>query len=459
MVPEERILWLKRVGALLGLAVGLLVPASAISETMVLGLRYWSAPTCTRLLVDLSQEVKFSEAGSSQGALLIEFPGSLNQPGAISRKIQDALVAEAILSSVQKGIVRLTVRKKDPAFKHTVFLLPRVDGHPVRLVVDVENPAAGRRAQEERKAVQREKGARARVVVIDPGHGGEDPGAIGCRGAKEKDVVLSIARALQGRLNRSSGTRAFLTRTGDYFVGLRQRVEIAKEYGADLFLSIHADSSPNRSTRGASVYCLSLTGATDEVARILAEKENSSDLIGGVRLSGDHDLNTILVDMVQTQTINESLQLGSVLLSFLQPVQEIKFPIPRQAGFRVLKAPDVPSVLIEVGFLSNPEEEARLKDPAFQSRLAQGLERAVHRFLGQDPSPTAVTMAPQDGSVASNRNKGQREARARREHVVQPGQTLSTIASMYRTSVRELRSLNGIQDPSLIRPGQRLLVP
>lgn len=446
-------------GASLSGILLLVLPTLAVAEARVLGLRNWSSPACTRLVVDLSEEVAFKELVSASGKeLVVEFKAILARAEAYQR-IQDSLVAGAVLSSTTEGTVRLKVSKKDSGFRHAIFLLPRVDGRPVRLVVDIENPTAGRKLQEQRKAVQIEKGGNAKVVVIDAGHGGEDPGAVGCRGTYEKHVVLSIAKALQERLNRSSGVKAFLTRTGDYFLGLRQRVEMAKEYGADLFISIHADSSPNRSTKGASVYCLSLTGATDEAAKILAEKENSSDLIGGVKLSADHDLNTILVDMVQTQTINESMKLGEKVLGSLQPVQEVKFSTPRQAGFRVLKAPDVPSVLVEVGFLSNQEEEARLKDPFFQARLAQALSDAVCKFLGRDPAPP--TLAREGGRAQAEfvASTDRRSTYAKKEHVVQQGQTLSAIASMYNTSVRELKALNHIQEPSLIRPGQKIVIP
>lgn len=458
MNPMRGTLWLGRFGMALGLLMGLVLPSVGLCQNEVLGVRHWSSPTCTRVVLDLSQEIPFREVSSSgQKELVVEFPGNLRGRQNILKRFQDALVDEARVRQPRHGVVELVLKKRDSAFKHTVFLLPRVNGRPVRLIVDVENPKAGQVVREQRRAVQADKGGKAKVVVIDPGHGGEDPGAIGHGGTREKDVVLSIARVLEAKLNGSGRIRAFLTRTGDYFVALGQRVQIAKEYGADLFLSIHADSSPNRSTKGASVYCLSLTGATDEAARILADKENSSDLIGGVRLSGDHDLNVILVDMVQTQTINESLKLGEVLLECLQPFHEIRFPAPRQAGFRVLKAPDVPSVLVEVGFLSNPDEEARLKDSAFQRRLTQGLERAVLRYLGEEvPAGLATASAakpkPQGVYHGSKVSPG-------REHVVQPGQSLSQIASRYRTTVERLKALNGIQDPSLIRPGQRIVVP
>ncbi len=434
-------------------------PQWAMGEARVLGIRTWSSPSCTRVVVDLSEEVTFKEvSGHREAELVVEFKAVLARMEPV-KKIQDSLVAGVTLSSTTNGTVLFKLSKKNPSFRHTAFLLPRVDGRPVRLVVDIENPSAGRMLQEKRKAIQTEKGAKAKVVVIDAGHGGEDPGAVGFRGTYEKHVVLAIAKGLQERLNQSQGVRAFLTRTGDYFLGLRQRVEMAKEYGADLFISIHADSSPNSSTRGASAYCLSLTGATDEAARILAEKENSSDLIGGVKLSADHDLNTILVDMVQTQTINDSLRLGGLVLGSLQTIEDVKFPSPKQAGFRVLKAPDVPSVLVEVGFLSNPEEEARLKNPTFQARLAQAMAEAVCRFLGMDAAQPVLVKESVKEQPKSLSSKESRVRSPKKEHVVQPGQTLSAIASMYNTSVRELKSLNHIQEPSMLRPGQRIAIP
>jgi N-acetylmuramoyl-L-alanine amidase len=379
---------------------------------------------------------------------MVELRGSLSQVGDTSLDIRDGLVQQARVSRDGSDGLLLSLELAGPAIRYNVFALPSGDGLPHRLVVDVESQEKGARIQEERRAVQREKGGKGRVVVIDPGHGGEDPGAIGFRGTMEKDLVLSIAKVLRARLNQTPGTRSFLTRNGDYFLALRQRVEVAKDYGADLFVSIHADASPNRSARGASVYCLSLSGATDEATRILAEKENASDLIGGAKLSGDHNLNTILLDLVQTKTVNDSLRWGSMMLAFLGKVQEIKFPNPRQAGFRVLKAPDIPSVLVEVGFLTHPEEERVMKTADFQERVAQALDLAVHRFLGAE-SAGQTAAAPRE----------ERAPAKRKEHVVKPGQNLSSIAMLYHTSVRELKSLNDLRDGSYIRPGQRLWVP
>ncbi len=421
----------------------------AWGATKVLGLRHWSAPTCTRVVVDLSGEAEFSTSCSSRPPqVTVGLKKSTMEGRDRVFRIQDTLVSQVRLSLDPPNGVRLTLELKREGLTHHAFLLPRVDDRPVRLVIDVENPTLGQQVQEERRTIQRDKGGESRVVVIDPGHGGEDPGAIGPRGTMEKDVVLSIARVLRRRLGQIPGIRAFLTRDGDYFLELRQRVRIAKEYGADLFVSLHADASPNPGTRGASVYCLSLKGATDEAARILAERENASDLVGGVRLGGDQDLSTILLDMVQTQTINDSLRCGGIVLRELGNVQGIKFPAPRQAGFRVLKAPDVPSILVEVGFMSNPEEEALLRSAAFQERIAHSLERAAVLFLGQ-PGPEPP---PREAHVDGPKPK-------QRTHVVRRGENLAHIAGLYNTSVGEIRKANQMKDLSHIQPGQRIVIP
>jgi N-acetylmuramoyl-L-alanine amidase len=336
----------------------------------------------------------------------------------------------------------------DSNVEQQVFLIPEMEGRPFRLVVHLECPELDEQIARERKIVQREKAGRALIVVIDPGHGGEDPGALGRRGTKEKDVVLGLAKVLHKRLNRIEGIRAFLTREGDYFLPLRQRAAIAQDYGADFFISIHTDSSRSTRIEGASVYCLSLSGATDEAARILAEKENASDLVGGVRLDGDWNLNSILLDLVQTQTINDSLRWGGMVLSELEIVHQLKFSTPRQAGFRVLKAPDIPSILLEVGFLSNLEEERLVRERVFQERVALAIERSICRFLFEQRS------VRQDQLVLGICGEVKPLA-----HVVEPGQNLSQIATLYRTSIRELQQINNIKDVSRIYPGQKLLIP
>lgn len=245
------------------------------------------------------------------------------------------------------------------------------------------------------------------VVVIDPGHGGKDPGAIGPRRTAEKNIVLAIALKLKQHIDRQPGMRAVLTRTGDYYIGLRQRLNIARKYNADIFVAIHADAFSNHQSTGASVFALSQRGATSEAAKWLAEKENYSEL-GGVNLSGLDDQNgivrTVLIDLSQTATINASLQMGSRVLQNLDQVTNLHNNRVEQARFVVLKSPDIPSVLIETGFISNPREEMNLSNPAYQTRLTQAIFQGIKRYFWDYP--------PHGTRVEAMANSNRRWARA-----------------------------------------------
>lgn len=234
---------------------------------------------------------------------------------------------------------------------------------------------------------ERRTGARRLVIVaIDPGHGGEDPGAIGPTGLYEKDVVLSIAWKMRDRINKIPGMRAMLTRDADYFVPLHERVRKARRVGADLFISIHADAFLNPQAKGASVFALSEGGATSATARWMANKENASDLVGGVNIKGkDSQVMRAMLDMSTTAQIKDSLKLGKVVLGHLGKVGRLHKPQVEQAGFAVLKAPDIPSILVETGFISNPEEEAKLKDESYQAELADALMTGISRYFAKNP--------------------------------------------------------------------------
>ncbi|HUJ00601.1 MAG TPA: N-acetylmuramoyl-L-alanine amidase [Usitatibacter sp.] len=224
------------------------------------------------------------------------------------------------------------------------------------------------------------------IVVIDPGHGGEDPGAHGLHGTLEKNVTLAIARRLKAMIDRQPNMRAVLTRDGDYFVPLAQRVAKARRLHADLFISIHADGWVRRDARGSSVFALSERGATSTAARLLAQRENESDLIGGVNLGAqDPVLAKTLLDLSLTATINDSLKLGRAVLTELGDLSELHRGRVEQAGFAVLKAPDIPSILVETAFISNPDEEKRLKDSAYQDKIAAAVLAGIQRYLAQNP--------------------------------------------------------------------------
>jgi len=228
------------------------------------------------------------------------------------------------------------------------------------------------------------------IIALDPGHGGEDPGAVGPGGTREKDVVLKVAHLLRERINATTvggnPMRAYLTRDGDYFVPLATRVKKAQRVQADLFVSIHADAFTNPDARGASVFALSQGGASSSAARWLANKENQADLVGGLNVRAkDRHVQSALLDMSTTAQINDSLKLGSVLLGEIGNVGKLHKPRVEQAGFAVLKAPDIPSVLVETAFISNPQEEAKLRTSAYQEELADALMRGITRYFAKNP--------------------------------------------------------------------------
>jgi N-acetylmuramoyl-L-alanine amidase len=228
------------------------------------------------------------------------------------------------------------------------------------------------------------------VVALDPGHGGEDPGAIGPSGTREKDVVLQIAHLLRGRINaasvKGSPMRAFLTRDADFFVPLHVRVEKARRVQADLFVSIHADAFMTPTARGASVFALSQSGASSTAARWMADKENRADLIGGLNIKAqDVHVMRAMLDMSTTAQIKDSMKLGGALLGEIGNVGRLHKGEVEQAGFAVLKAPDIPSVLVETAFISNPEEEAKLRSGSYQEQLADALMRGIERYFARNP--------------------------------------------------------------------------
>jgi N-acetylmuramoyl-L-alanine amidase len=224
------------------------------------------------------------------------------------------------------------------------------------------------------------------VVSIDAGHGGEDPGARGPSGTNEKDITLAIARKLKERIDREPNMRGVLTRDGDFFIPLHHRVEKARRVNADLFVSIHADAFVRPQARGSSVFALSERGATSAAARWLAKRENEADLIGGVNLDvKDRYLKQTLLDLSQTATINDSLKLGKAVLSELGEINTLHKNSVEQAGFAVLKAPDIPSILVETAFISNPEEESRLRNDAYQTKMADAVFQGIKRYFAKNP--------------------------------------------------------------------------
>jgi len=276
------------------------------------------------------------------------------------------------------------------------------------------------------------------VIAIDAGHGGQDPGAIGPRGTREKDVVLQISKRLETLVNNEPGMQAFMTRDRDIFLTLRQRIQRAKQNGADMFISIHADAFTNRNARGSSVYVLSDRGASSEAAQILADRENAADLAGGISLEDKDDLlASVLLDLSQTASLEASLEVGNSVLSGLKRVGNVHKKQVESAAFVVLKSPDIPSVLVETAFISNPTEEQNLNNANHQYKLAAAMMNGIRTYFQRNP----ITQ----------------QARPQ-QHIVSSGDTLSGIAQRYQVRMAELKSSNNLHSSSL-RVGEVLRIP
>jgi N-acetylmuramoyl-L-alanine amidase len=315
---------------------------------------------------------------------------------------------------------------------------------PVPPPVQVPAPATSSSARE----VESQPIGRDIVVAIDAGHGGKDPGAHGPRGVREKDVTLRLARRLADIVNAEPGMRAVLTRNRDEFIPLRGRMERARAAQADLFISIHADAVRNRKVRGASVYVLNEKGATDEAARRLAARENAADLIGGVSLrSRDPTLASVLLDLSQNASLSSSIEVADDILEEMARVGTVRKRQVMQAPFMVLKSPDVPSVLVETAYISNPDEERRLDSHDYRGRLATAIFTGVRDYFYRNPPR---------GSLVAELGR-QRLARTV-EHVIRRGETLSTIASRYHTSVGRIRDANRLKSDR-VAAGQVIRIP
>lgn len=430
----------------------LLIPSFAYAEPVtVRNLRQWQAPDHTRLVFDLSAPIEHRLSTLKDPHRIVIDMDNARLSGPLPAHASASPVLAGVRSADSDNGLRIVLDLKAEARPRSFVLKPYGDyGH--RLVIDLMDTGAAAEDDTRTEPVRREpQPQRDLVVAIDAGHGGEDPGAIGRKQrTREKDVVLAIARELAKLVAAAPGMKAVLIRDGDYYIGLRERIKKAHRHQADVFISIHADAVPgvSRSARGASVYALSERGATSEAARVLADKENAADLIGGTANDKDDLLLKVLVDMTQTATIGDSLDLGSDLLTSLKAVGPLHHDTVAQAGFMVLKSPHIPSVLVETAYISNPEEESKLRDKAYQRRLAEGifegLQRAAPRLLAR-----RGTVAPQHAAAPTA---------GAREHVVKNGETLAAIAKQYDIHVETLRFINslGAKDPPA---GRRLRIP
>lgn len=449
------------------------VASAAANVAKVQSVRVWNGPDTTRLIFDVSGAARYKIF-------------RLDNPSRIVIDLSNVRLAKTFRSAVDlrdTAISQIRTGRRDAsdrdlrivldvskALKYTSALLPPYGEHGYRLVVDLDGgnseitrtvatPTSVTPIQtppdtkvstitESLSVIEPEKtlpsaliATREIVIAIDAGHGGEDPGAIGPSGTREKDVALALARKLAELFRAQPGMRPVLIREGDYYLGLRQRIKKARQQKADLFVSIHADAHHNPRASGSSVFALSQRGASNEAARWLAERENAADLIGGVSLDDkDNGLASVLLDLSQTATIDASLGVGNRVLDGLKRIGNVHKRRVEQAGFMVLKSPDIPSILVETAFISNPEEESKLLDSDYQLALAQAIVKGVVAHFNDNPPPGIAVAAQQ------------------RRHTISRGDTLGTIARRYRISAESLRVANGLRTDQ-VNVGQVLRIP
>lgn len=424
-----------------GMLLAVWALASAASPVEVTGLRAWQeSDTHTRVVLDLS--------GAVEHAVF-----SLHDPERVVVDLRHARLGDTLQMPARSDDGRLQRIRAAPRHgrdlrvvldlrgrvKPRSFLLPPDGRYPQRLVIDLdEAQAASAPALTVKRAVAH-RHTRDVIIAIDPGHGGKDPGARGPNGTREKDVVLAIGRELARLIRLEPGMRPVMTRNRDAYISLRGRIRKARQHKADLFVSVHADAFKDPRARGSSVYVVSERGATSEAARWLAAKENASDLVGGVSLADKNKLlASVLLDLSQTATIEASLNVGGRVLSALKSVGPVHKPWVEQAGFVVLKSPDIPSILVETAFISNPTEERKLQRSSERRQLARAIMQGIRAYFASHPPPGTVL--------------------ASRRHVISTGETLAGIASRYQVSVDVLRRTNGISGDT-VRTGQVLVIP
>ena len=432
-----------------GVTYSLLV-ASALGSVCaqaadVEGLRLWASPESTRVVLDLASPAEHRVFTlDNPNRIVIDLEDSVARlPGNLP---QGSGFVDGVRTGVHAGGDLRVVLDINAAVKPKSFLLEPNESYGHRLVIDLLPLATQTQIKRVPRAAP--EGGRAVRIAIDAGHGGDDPGASGPSGLREKDVVLEVARRLADEVHRQRGMEPLLIRDGDYFVSLRQRSERARDAQADLFVSIHADAFRNGAARGATVYVLSEKGASDEAARRLAERENASDLIGGISLADkDQLLARVLLDLSQSAAITASSAAGSRVIEQLGRVTRMRKAQVQQAPFLVLKSPDIPSILIELAYISNPNEERALRDPGRQTEFARAIHAGVNDYLRSN--------APPDSYIAGNPPP---IARPPTRHIIERGETLSEIAERYRVSLASLRQSNRIRG-DVIRIGQVLTIP
>ena len=432
-----------------GLIAGAVALGSAVAchGAEIKTLRIWAGPEYTRAVFDVSGPVdyKLFELGKPDRVVL-DLHGAVLGPGFDAPQPKGPLLRSLRAGKQGAADSRVVFDLADGVHPKS-FLLPPADKFGYRLVVDLY-PASAKATVV--KAIDASDPGKARkiVIAVDAGHGGEDPGATGATGAHEKDITLAVARELARLIDRSPGMSAMLTRDGDYFIPLEKRYIKARAAKADLFISIHADAFTSSDARGSSVWVLSPRGVTSEAARWLADRENRADLVGGISLDDKDDtLAAVLLDLSQGATMGASNAVARDVLSALRALGPTHRSFVERANFVVLRSPDVPSILVETAFITNPVEEARLKNPQHREKLAASILDGVTSYFRSSPPP---------GSLFALNNSRKRGKSSR--YVVGRGETLSAIAESHGLTTAQLRAANEL-DNERVRTGEVLQIP
>ncbi len=420
----------------------LFVPA-AFAGTTVENIRIWSENNKTRVVLDLSRSVQhniFTLRGPDR--VVIDLKDSRLGKD-LAAMPQGAGAIRAIRSAIRADGQLRVVLDLNTAVRSRTFTAGPNATYGDRLVVDLQ-PAGG--VTPVKRASEAYRPGRDIVIAVDAGHGGHDPGAVGQKRTREKDVALQISRELARRIDAEPGMRAVLVRNSDIYIDHRERTSIARRHKADLFVSIHADAVDDRRANGASVYALSLKGASDEAARQLARRENAS--VGGVSLDDKDDvLASVLLDLSQNAALSASLDVGNQVAREMGKVAKMHRRTVQQAGLLVLKSPDLPSILVETAFISNPAEERKLRDRGHQGRLSNAILAGIRNYFYTNPPP--------DTRIAMDLR---REPTKQVRHVVARGDTVSEIAERYNVRVSDIRRANKLSSDK-IRVGQTLSIP
>jgi N-acetylmuramoyl-L-alanine amidase len=423
----------------------LLVAAGLSTAATVENIRVWSEEGRTRVVLDLSGPADhniFTLRGPDR--LVVDLRDS-RLSDSINAMPEGTGALDGIRSGLRSNGQLRVVLDLNEAVRSRSFTAGPNSKYGDRLVIDLQRQGS---LHAVKHASEGYSAGRDIVIAIDAGHGGRDPGSIGRDKTYEKDVALAVAKNLARRIDQEPGMKAVLVRDGDFYIDHRERIAIARRNKADLFVSVHADSVKDRRAKGASVYALSLKGATDEAAMRLAQRENAADLVGGVSLAGkDEVLASVLLDLSQNAALGASLDVGEKILDELAKVGSMHRRTVQQAGFIVLKSPDVPSILVETAFISNPAEEAKLKSESHRNNLANAILSGIRGYFYTNPPPdTQIAMNLRDSSSPQV------------DYVISRGDTLSEIAERYNVSVTELKTANQLSG-NTVRVGQRLRIP